>query len=307
MSTNSSDTDRTVVGQDGGSGNVTARRKQKVRVSTASDSSGTSRVNKTRTNLRVPPFDPDEPEIWFALLEGQFEANGITSDRVKFTNVTNNLDIQHSRAVKDIILNPPAENRYQRIKTELVKRLSASQELKVRQLLNHEELGDRKPSQFLRHLQDLAGPAVPEDFIKTIWCNRLPRDIQSILASQPTHSLDQLSDLADRIQEISSSRNVALTSSQAVHAVNQHGEIAELKKMVELLTLKLDEHTRSAQCSSIRSRLQRRNSSRHRSRSRSNSSYRKFPVCWYHAKFGDKARSCVKPCDYKAGNSMGSR
>ncbi|KAJ8737944.1 hypothetical protein PYW08_000539 [Mythimna loreyi] len=66
------------------------------------------------------------------------------------------------------------DDRYEKLKTELVRRLSASQERKVKQLLMHEELGDRKTSQFLRNLQGLAGPAVPEDFVRTIWSSRLP-------------------------------------------------------------------------------------------------------------------------------------
>lgn len=140
--------------------------------------------------LKVPEFSPEDPEIWFALLESQFETLHITEDNVKFNSVINNLDIHHAKSVKDIILNPPIEHRYFKIKSELIKRLTASHERKVKQLLTHEELGDRKPSQFLRHLQDLAGPTTPEEFIKSIWTNRLPTNIQTVLASQPTQSLE---------------------------------------------------------------------------------------------------------------------
>lgn len=278
-------------------GNITTRRTKKVRVST-------ERENKI--NIKVPPFSPEDPELWFALIEGQFDSHDVTDDYTKFTHVTNNLDIQYAKAVKDIIVNPPTKNRYDKIKTELIKRLSASHEKKVKQLLTHEELGDRKPSQFLRHLQDLAGPTVPEDFVRTIWCNRLPSNIQTVLASQPTHSLEQLADLADRIQELTSPCNVAAASSRSAHGSTD--EIAELKKMVQQLTLKLDEHTRASCCSTSRSRPRDRRRSSSRQRSRSNSSYRKYPICWYHAKFGAEAHKCIKPCDHdKAGNSKGSR
>ncbi|XP_049886423.1 uncharacterized protein LOC126380886 [Pectinophora gossypiella] len=271
------------------------------------DSNAPSEISKT--NVKVPAFSPDEPEIWFALLEGQFENLDITQDSVKFNCVLSNLDLNHAKAVKDIIIQPPAKNRYEKVKTELIRRLSASHEKKVKQLLIHEELGDRKPSQFLRHLLDLAGPSVPEDFIRTIWSNRLPNNIQTVLASQPTHSVQQLADLADRIQEITQP-NVASTSS-AAPAIAPYGggannEIAELRKMVEHLALKLEDHTRATRRSYDRSRPQQRRTSS-RQRSRSNSSYRKYPVCWYHAKFGSKASKCLKPCDYKAENSMGSR
>ncbi|CAH2107883.1 unnamed protein product [Euphydryas editha] len=267
-----------------------------------------SEKNDHVTTRHVPPFSPEDPELWFALIEGQFNTHDVTDDLIKFTQVINNLDLQYAKAVKDIIVNPPANNKYDKIKFELIKRFSASREKKMKQLLNHEELGDRKPSQFLRHLQDLAGPSVPEDFIRTIWSNRLPHNIQTVLVSQPTHSLEQLADIADRIQELTSPYNAAAASSRSVHDSHASDEIAELKKMVEHLTIKLEEHTRASCCSTSRSRPREQRRSTSRQRSRSQSSYKKYPVCRYHAKFGERARYCIKPCDFtKAGNSTSGR
>ncbi|XP_059061261.1 uncharacterized protein LOC131854146 [Achroia grisella] len=295
---------KTPCSQDGGDENVTKRRAHKAGVSYKRRMA----TDISTVNLKVPAFAPDDPEIWLVLLEGQFTLHNITDDADKFAYVAGNLDIQHAKAVKDILLNPPASKRYEKIKSELIRRLSASHEKKVKQLLTHEELGDRKPSQFLRHLLDLAGPSVPEDFVRTIWSNRLPQSIQTVLASQPTHSLEQLSDLADRIQEITTPCHVAATSSGASSSTSASQEIAELKKMVEHLALKLGERTTAShhQRPNHRSRSQKRRNSP-RQRSRSNSSYRKFPVCWYHSMHGDNARKCVKPCDYKAGNATSSR
>ncbi|XP_047020893.1 uncharacterized protein LOC124630896 [Helicoverpa zea] len=287
------------------SANVATRQKPKpMRVSTDRGKS-----DAVKSKIKVPAFSAEDPELWFALIEGQFSMHDVTDDFEKFTHVTNNLDLQYAKAVKDIIVHPPPKHRYEKLKSELVKRLSASHEKKVRQLLTHEELGDRKPSQFLRHLQDLAGPAVPEDFIRSIWSNRLPHNIQTVLASQPTHSLEQLADLADRIQELTAPCTVATATSTSAQRNSASEEIAELKKMVQQLTLKLDEHTRASCCSAGRpSRAQERRRSSPRHRSRSRSSYQKYPVCWYHAKFGPQAHKCDKPCDYhKAGNATGSR
>ena len=69
------------------------------------------------------------------------------------------------------------------------------------QLLSHEEMGDREPSQFLRHLKALA-PDVPDDFLRTIWASRLPPHVQAILAGQTEGSMDSASQLADRICEV---------------------------------------------------------------------------------------------------------
>lgn len=251
-----------------------------------------------RVGVRVPPFWPEEPEIWFAQVEGQFAISHITSDSTKFHYVIGQLDHQFSKEVKDIIVSPPENNKYDKLKTELIKRLSASQEKKVKQLLMHEELGDRKPSQFLRHLRSLAGPGVPEDFIKTIWTSRLPRNIQTVIAAQPDPLLEALADLADKIQDIAATvPQVASTAGPASSLDAMTKEIAEMRKQMQALSLKIDGKPRGRP----------RQSQRSRSRTRSNSSYRKFPQCWYHAKFGNKAKKCVLPCDFQTENHQGSR
>ncbi|XP_046976470.1 uncharacterized protein LOC124542578 [Vanessa cardui] len=122
------------------------------------------------------------------------------------------LEPQHTAEVRDLIVSPPTSGKYEKLKAELIKRLSASQERKIKQLIMHEELGDRKPSQFLRHLQHLAGPTVPDDFIRTIWSSRLPHNLQTIVASQAAMGLDDLAELADRIHDIVPNGQVASTS-----------------------------------------------------------------------------------------------
>lgn len=227
----------------------------------STNASGTS-SEIFRVGPRVPPFWPEEPEIWFAQIEGQFAISKITLDATKFNYVIGQLDQQFSREVKDIIINPPATDKYEKLKTELIKRLSASHEKKVKQLLMHEELGDRKPSQFLRHLQSLAGPKVPDDFLKTIWTSRLPRSIQTVLAGKSaTESLEDLADLADRVHDIATPTPQVASTSHAnpgstYEAMAQ--EIAALRKQVEYLT--------------TNSRKSRSHSKNHGRRSRSRSS-----------------------------------
>ncbi|XP_041980969.1 uncharacterized protein LOC121734424 [Aricia agestis] len=292
-----------------GDKNVTrrAQRAPEARDHTIRDGSDTT--SSSNFKIKVPPFSPDDPELWFAMIEGQFDVQKITDDHIKFTNVVTNLDIQYAKSVKDVIVAPPSTDRYEKIKQELIKRLSASHEKKVKQLLIHEELGDRKPSQFLRHLQDLGGHSVSDNLLKSIWTNRLPHNIQTVLVSRDSDNLEQLADLADRIQELASPYTVAAMSTGTSQSSSSN-EIAELKKMVKELTLKLESHTRASCCTTSRSRPRERNRSSSRQRQRSSSNYNKHPLCWYHAKFGKKAHRCIKPCDFvadKVGNAFGSQ
>lgn len=257
-------------------------------------------VNKV--GVRIPPFWPEDPEVWFAQIEGQFIIAGITVDTTKFYYITSNLEPQYARYVSDIIKKPPAEGKYEKLKTELIKRLSISQEAKVKQLLNDEVLGDRKPSEFLRHLQKLAGPAVPEDFIRTLWAGRLPTHIQTAVASQRKLTLEEIADLADCIFDIVQCTPQVATTNSNLYINETLKQIAELTKEVASLRSQLN-----SERSRARSKSRDRKGNFRRPRSRSKSIDRS--VCWYHNKFGSRANRCTTPCSFNSssGNASGSR
>jgi hypothetical protein len=100
--------------------------------------------------------------------------------------------------VEDVITSPPQQDPYTKLKTELLKRLSLSREQRAQQLLTFEEMGDRKPSQFLRHLRGLA-PDVPDYLLRTIWTNWIPTKVRTTLACHPEIELDAAGLCADRI------------------------------------------------------------------------------------------------------------
>lgn len=267
-----------------------------------------SSAETSRVGVRPPPFWPDDPEMWFAQMECQFALANVTVDLTKFYQVVSALEYRFATEVKDVITNPPATNKYETLKSELIKRLSASRERKVQQLLMHEELGDRKPSQFLRHLRHLAGPSVPEDFLKTLWSNRLPTNLQTVIASQPDLPLDKLADLADTVNEIAPARplqvaSVADTGSSTL-IKEMADQIAELTRQVSSLSSRVDSRRQVRGRSHSRSR----NSNwRGRSRSRPRQPPENHPHCWYHFTHGTRARKCVQPCTWRAENSNGSR
>jgi hypothetical protein len=105
--------------------------------------------------------------------------------------------------VEDIITSPSHQDQYTALKAELLNRLSSTREQRARQIITHEEMGDRKPSQFLRHLRSIA-PDLPEYFLRSIWCSRLPRPVQPALAGQLQIGLDAAARCADSIMDSSS-------------------------------------------------------------------------------------------------------
>jgi hypothetical protein len=98
------------------------------------------------------------------------------------------LDEKYVAEVEDIINSPLQQDPYTTLKTKLVKRLCPSKDQRSRQLFTFEEMGGRKPSQFLRHLRSLA-PDIPDN-LRILWTSRLPTNIRTILAGMPEVGLD---------------------------------------------------------------------------------------------------------------------
>jgi hypothetical protein len=146
--------------------------------------------------------------MWFAQGKARFTLVGI-SKKIKFCHVISQLDHRYATEVEDIITSPPDQHPYTTLRTKLVRQLSPSREQRIRQLITLEQMGDRKPSQFLRHLRSLA-PDVPDDFLQSIWPSQLPPKVQTILTGLPEGSLDSATRCADGISEVAP--QLALTS-----------------------------------------------------------------------------------------------
>jgi len=69
-----------------------------------------------RVGIRVPPFWPEKPALWFAQIEGQFALANVTQDATKFYYVISHLDNKYSAEVEVVITNTPPTGRYERIK-----------------------------------------------------------------------------------------------------------------------------------------------------------------------------------------------
>ena len=110
--------------------------------------------------------------MWFAQVETQFALAGVTTEDTKFNYVAGNFDSKYAIEVRDILTSPPDNGKYTKLKSELIRRLSASQDQKTRRLLEREEIGDRTPSQFLRYLRGLAGTIFSDDSLRSLWLGR---------------------------------------------------------------------------------------------------------------------------------------
>jgi hypothetical protein len=158
-------------------------------------------IDVARVTVRLPAFWANRPASWFAQAEAQFLLAGITTERMQFYHVISQLDEKYVAEIEDIINSPPQRDPYTTLKTELIKRLCPTKDQRTRQLFEFEEMGDRKPSQFLRHLRSLALD-IPNDYLRILWTSRLPTNVRTILVGLPQVDLEAAAALcADRIME----------------------------------------------------------------------------------------------------------
>ena len=133
-----------------------------------------------------------------------------------FDYVVASLSPEIAFEIRDLLIRPPTDNPYNTLRAELVKRTAASE------LQQREELGDRKPTQLLRRMQQLLGDhlgATAENnaFLKELFLQRLPANVRIVLASaDDATDLQKLADMADKIVEVATP-TVADTSTEVQH------------------------------------------------------------------------------------------
>lgn len=239
------------------------------------------------------PFREGNPKAWFAQLESTFALRKISSQFTRYHYVVAALPSVVLEEVEDILGSPDSDKPYDHLKEAVIKRVGLSDRQRIAQLLSETELGDRKPSQLLRTMQRLAGNTqLEEAFLKEMWLQRLPRDMQNILSANPLATLAQSADTADRIWE-TYGKQVFQVTTQSQDALSVLSErVTDLTQQFHVFSMSLP-----------------RSRSRSRSLPRSRPRESHVPManvdpnhCWYHQRFGVRARTCRSPCSFTKKN-----
>ena len=223
--------------------------------------------------LKLPSYWPNDPVIWLAQVEAQFLTRNITTEITKYSYVVGPLQPQIAQEVRDLLINPPATHPYTKLKEELIKRTSESEQKHLQKLLATEEQGDKKPSQLLRKMEQLLGARTLEpSILKQLFMQRLPTNVQLILASTSCDvDITQLAKLADKIVKVAppapSIQACAMVPAPApslVAAVKSPvaSDLQRLQAQVEKLTTQMEMLVRQNHYRDSRS--QSRDSSQHR-------------------------------------------
>ncbi|KAG0427513.1 hypothetical protein HPB47_025441 [Ixodes persulcatus] len=161
-------------------------------------------------------------------VDNKFRLHRITSQIRQYELIIDALPHQAATEIRDILLSPLGDTPYDTLKEAMQRRLQ--------QHLSAEELGDRRTSQFLRHLQHLLGD-------KAASIDALSFESFSYSASCHPFALPflELNELADRIIEVNSPTNGATQRTSDLTS-----DIAELRKVIGKLTAEVSELRRES-------------------------------------------------------------
>ena len=133
-------------------------------------------------SIEIPPVWPADIKAWFTLLEAQLFCLGITKELTKFYYLvgalTPELGSRFSHATRTT-----GETPYTTLREAMLGQMRNSDFENVDFLLNNIEIGDRKPSALLNHLQGICSDMGLNDrFIKAFFIKKLPPAIRTVVA-----------------------------------------------------------------------------------------------------------------------------
>ena len=256
----------------------------------------------TRSKLadfKPPAWMPTDAEAWFKVLELMFKREDITSDEDKCVILLGCVPAETTAKISTIAWKSAyAIGDYEIFKQALIALNAETVDEKINRLLDDEVIGDQKPSELYSKMEKLAesiSGTVPARLIFNRWSRKLPTQLAAY-ALTVSQSFD---------------KTVHLKVIDELHAF--------YKTKPQISAVSVDNYDDSRGYRG-RSRSRRRSSSpdhspsrgRSKSRGRSPSAGRRPRnkkkgnpnYCWYHRKFGAKARKCAKNgCTFKLKSS----
>ena len=246
---------------------------------------------------KLPDFWEDDPATWFAQCEGQFRIARVTSDKTQFDYVVQKLSSVVIKRVRDLILNPPEEGRYDAIKNRILDAYRRSQYEELRDLHATAALGDRRPTQLmddiLSAIPSLEVTGNAEPFVTYVFLSRLPDSLRSLVSVTKYDTLRELAEHADRLWTASGGATTySLSATTFVNSVASN----------------IDAPSPDPVLAAVSSRQRTPQQSSKQARCASGKGHGRH-VCAVHRRWLHDALSCAKkcdsceaPCSWPAGN-----
>jgi hypothetical protein len=254
-------------------------------------------ANETTGSVKLPPFWPHAPALWFSQAECLFHTKRVTDQFSKYCNVVGSLPHESLRLVADIVESPPQETPYVAIKQRLLASHQLTSFQRAEKLFAMPPLGNRKPSDLMAAMLEICPRGEEKtDLFACLFLQRLPREIRILLADADHKDPKALADKADQLW---GHHTIEGSGISAVHA--------EEEPIVAAV--------RSDNGGRGRGRGGRGGNRRGRGAGSSRAAIESdisrdarlaAGLCLRHWRYGDQAHGCEQPCSWPGNAAAGS-
>lgn len=230
--------------------------------------------------VKIPDFWLHDPPSWFFHIEAQFALRGISSDDTKYHYVVAALDSPSTRRAMPLLRNPPAQGKYAALKELLLRRYSLSPAERAEKLLSLPGLGDGSALELMESMLSLLGADDGGFLFIHLFLRQLPTQVRAVLANSPLLLDGDYRSLAEEADRV-----LLATKTFTVQTVAPTSPVASVVSPPP--SPEADGPSVVARIAAAR----RRGSD----------------FCFYHQRFGARARRCLPPCNFKPqGNGNAS-
>jgi hypothetical protein len=271
-------------------------------------------VESRQAYFKLQDFWTEAPHAWFGIIESQFRLRRVTSQEDRFALVAAVLPEPVARKLTHLLSAPP-DDCYTALKAALLSTCQLTEMQKAERLFTMEDLGSRRPSDFLAEMRELVQPGDDRTHLfAMLFLCRLPESIRSQLTEDDHANLTELASKADRIAAAlakrsgQSSFNVASASYEVCEEQEEctvagvgkpaYGSRFRGKKQ------KWSGQPRQQQQPAQQQPAQQQQPVNLKQQARSTESPADFArlttgLCFYHFNWGAKSRSCRAPCSWQ--------
>jgi hypothetical protein len=149
--------------------------------------------------VKLPPFWPHSPQLWFSQAECVFQVKNITDQFQRYCNVVASLPHESIRLVADIVEAPPQETPYSALKDRLVASHQLTSFQRAEKLFAMPLLGNRKPSDLMAAMLEICPRGEEKtELFACLFLQRLPKEIRVLLAEADHKNPKELAEKADQ-------------------------------------------------------------------------------------------------------------
>jgi hypothetical protein len=245
--------------------------------------------------VKLPDFWVRDPKMWFSQAEAQFRRGRITMESSKYDHVLMKLPEEVVMSVRALISEIEADpalqaTSYQLLKDALLSSYGKTKWQMAYALLDHPDLGDRRPSVMMAEMLSLRfETSAPDSLFLALFLRRLPSSIRDHLAAVDHKTATEMASHAVILWDARNSASVAAVS-DSLAAVSVRSASPRASRSPDRRARSPDRHRDK------KGQQHYRHPTPGRQDNRSNNSNRR--LCFYHDQYGVKALKCHAPCSW---------